>query len=139
MCTEKSKESSRVETLTRRLEMPIFEGLNLEGWVFHVERFFTVHRMTEEEKMAAAMISLDGEAMAWFQWEEGRRPIQGWSELKAQILDRFSITQEGTLCEQFLALKQEGTVREYLCTFELLAATLAGCRNRFRRVPSSMV
>ena len=47
-------------------------------------------------------------------------------EFKARLLDRFGQTQEGILCEKFLALKQEGTVREYLCLFELLAAMLEG-------------
>ena len=40
-------ENNRVETLTRRLEMPIFEGWNPEGWVFRVERFFAAHGMSE--------------------------------------------------------------------------------------------
>ena len=43
-------------------------------------------------------------------------------EFKVRLLDCFG----GTLCEKFLALKQEGTVREYLYLFELLAATLEG-------------
>ena len=57
-------EGSRIEALTRRLEMPIFEGWNPEGWIFCVERFFLWHGMTEEEKLVAATISLDGEALA---------------------------------------------------------------------------
>ena len=44
-------------------------------------------------------------------------------EFKAWFLDRFGQTQEGTLCEKFLALKQDGSVHEYLRLFEL-AATL---------------
>ena len=55
-----------------------------------MERFFAAHRMSEEEKMIAATISLDGEALAWFQWEESRRPIQCWGQLKKHLLDRFS-------------------------------------------------
>ena len=30
-------EGIRIEALTRRLEMPIFEGWNPEGWIFFVE------------------------------------------------------------------------------------------------------
>lgn len=45
-------------------------------------------------------------------------------EFKARLLDLFSQTQEGTLCEQLLSLKQEGSIREYLQTFELLATAL---------------
>ena len=48
--------------------------------------------MTEEEKIAATIISLDGEALAWFQWEDGHRPILNWGELKVCLLDRFRRT-----------------------------------------------
>ena len=34
--------------------------------------------MIEEEKLAVAVISLDGEALAWFQWEESHRSILSW-------------------------------------------------------------
>ena len=82
-------EGRRIEALTRCLEMPIFEGWNLEGWIFCVERFFQGHGMTKKEKLVATTISLDGEALAWFQCEDGRRPILYWGELKARLLDRF--------------------------------------------------
>ena len=36
-----------------------------------------------------ATISLDGEALAWFQWEEGHRPIKKWGDLKCRLIDRF--------------------------------------------------
>ena len=64
------KSGGRVESLTRRLEISIFEGWNPEGWIFWVERFFLANKMTEEEKMEAATISLDGETLVGFQWEE---------------------------------------------------------------------
>lgn len=57
----------RIETLTTHLEMPIFEGWNLDGWIFRVERFFTAHQMSKDEKiLATTTISLYGEALAWF-------------------------------------------------------------------------
>ena len=71
----RTREGSRVETLTRRLEMPIFEGWNSEGWIFHVERFFPTHGITEIEKTATAKISLDGKALAWFQWKMVTAPF----------------------------------------------------------------
>ena len=46
--------------------------------------------MSEEEKMTVATISLDGEALAWFQWEESYCLIQGCGELKTRLLDCFS-------------------------------------------------
>ena len=88
----RAREESRVEILTQHLEMPIFEGWNPEGWIFHVERFFLTHGMMEKEKIAVAIISLDGEALACFQWQDGHRPIPNLGELKARFLDRFRST-----------------------------------------------
>ena len=83
--------------------MPVFEGWNLEGWIFQVELYFHDNHLTEIEKLAAATINLEGEALAWFQWEDGRRSMRSLVELKVCLLDRFRQTQEGSLCEQFLA------------------------------------
>lgn len=40
------------------------------------------------------------------------------------LLDRFQQTQEGLICEKFLALRQKGTVREYQQMYEALTAPL---------------
>ena len=92
------------EARVRRLELPVFEGVNPEGWIFRAERYFTVCRLTETEKLEAAVISLDGEALAWFQWADGRRPIGSWLELRSALLNRFRESQEGSSCEKLLAL-----------------------------------
>ncbi|MCV5004829.1 hypothetical protein OFM39_34770, partial [Escherichia coli] len=60
--------------------MPSFDGANPEGWIFRAERYFAVCRLSEAEKLETAVISLDGDALAWFQWEDGRRRIRGWPE-----------------------------------------------------------
>ncbi|EXB74399.1 hypothetical protein L484_004218 [Morus notabilis] len=54
------------ECPSHRLEMPVFDGVNPEGWVYRVEHYFTLNRLTEEEKLSAAAIALDQEALAWF-------------------------------------------------------------------------
>lgn len=42
------------------------------------------------------------------------------------MLERFQSSQEGTLYEQFLAITQEGSAREYVSLFETLAGQLVG-------------
>ena len=39
--------------------------------------------------------------------------MRSYDELKSRLLDRLGLTQEGSLCERFLTLKQEGSVREF--------------------------
>ncbi|GMN35142.1 hypothetical protein TIFTF001_042175 [Ficus carica] len=96
-----SGDTTRTESMNQKLEMPIFE-----------------------EKLEAATVSMEGEALNWFQWADGRRPIHRWPELKTLMLERFGLTQEGSTCEKFLAIQQEGTVRDYQCQFEAVSSLL---------------
>ena len=49
--TRQDEETPRFETWGRRVDMPVFEGDNPERWIFRVERFFSVHHLTEAEKL----------------------------------------------------------------------------------------
>ena len=77
------------------------------------EWYFTLHRLTNEEKLDAAAIGFEGDALLWYQWEHKKRPIVLWEEMKLLILKQFCSTQAGSLHEQFLALQQDGTVHDY--------------------------
>ena len=46
--------------------------------------------------------------------------------MKNLLLERFGLTQEGSTCEKFLAIRQEGTVWDYRCLFEALSSPLTG-------------
>ena len=67
LVAKREDEQFRAESWGRRVEMPVFEGGNPEGWVFMVEKFFSIHRLTEMEKLDVATLSFDSEALAWFQ------------------------------------------------------------------------
>ena len=45
--------------------------------------------MTDDKKLKAAVLSMEGEDVAWFQWEDGWRPFQRRAELKVIMLERF--------------------------------------------------
>ena len=54
-----------------------------------MEGFFVAQGMSKGGKLAIATVSLEGEALAWFQWDKGHRLVQSWMEFKARHLDRF--------------------------------------------------
>lgn len=97
----------------RKLDLPLFDGINPDGWIIRAERYFKFHRMSEEDKVEAAVVALEGDALLWFQWENGRREVQGWEELKGLLLRQFRPLTGGTLHEQWLSHVQEGGVAEY--------------------------
>ncbi|KAF4403121.1 hypothetical protein G4B88_027892 [Cannabis sativa] len=65
-----------------------------------------------------------------FQWEHHRRSFMTWEDLKIQLIQRFRPLLVGFMYCEFLTLKQEGLVREYLKKFELLASSLDGISEK---------
>ena len=90
-----------------RLEMPIFFGENLDGWIFRAERYFVVNHLSENEKWVAAGVSFDGDTSSWLQWTEVRASYVNWADCKRRILIRVRPSQDGTLHQQFLEIRQE--------------------------------
>lgn len=95
----------------RKLDLPVFDGTNPDGWILRAERYFSFYRLNEEEKLEAAVVGFDGDALVWYQWENRRRPIRRWSELRELILQQFRPMHSGTLCEQWLAVVQNMPVQ----------------------------
>lgn len=61
--------------------------------------------MTEEEKMEAAVVCLQGDALFWYQWEEQEGEVTCWRELKYSLLRRFRPHNQGGLVEQLVVCK----------------------------------
>nr|GFD41690.1 ankyrin repeat-containing protein [Tanacetum cinerariifolium] len=74
----------------RKLKMPLFDGEDVYRWVYQVVRFFEVHGLiTTEDRLRAAVLSLEGSALSWFRWINNREPFRSWEELKRRLLHRF--------------------------------------------------
>ncbi|XP_062093477.1 uncharacterized protein LOC133799480 [Humulus lupulus] len=105
-----------------RMELPLFSGEQLDGWISRVERYFLLMRMTEQLQLESAIVALEGDALTLFQWEHHRRPITSWASLKRLILQRFRESPVGSISEELLSINQTTTVKEYRVRWEMLAA-----------------
>ena len=93
----------------RKLEIPIFKGEIGEdplGWFHRVERYFVVNRLSEKDKLDAAVLCLEGEALEWHQWEEERTRMTLWAHFKEQLLLRFLPAKEEDRRAQFFNLSK---------------------------------
>lgn len=97
----------------RKLEIPVFDGQDPDGWIMRAERYFKLNPLSDEEQIEVAIIAFEGDALRWFQWEHRRQPMREWKTLKLRMLKQFRSCAMGSLCEQFLALKQEGSIEDY--------------------------
>lgn len=108
----------------RKLEIPIFEGTDAYGWLNRAERYFDLKEVDETERLRAAMVAMEGKALAWYQWWEVSSPNSTWEEFKTAILNHFQPSMIQSPFELLLSLKQTGTVEEYREQFELYAGPL---------------
>ncbi|KAL4564788.1 hypothetical protein LXL04_028859 [Taraxacum kok-saghyz] len=91
----------------RKVDMPLFNGSDPDGWILLAERYFAIYQLINEKKLEAAILSLSGDALSWYRWSD--RSIAG-----------------GDLYEQWSSLEQTGTTGDYICRFVELAAPLDG-------------
>ncbi|KAJ9559068.1 hypothetical protein OSB04_013682 [Centaurea solstitialis] len=123
---KRSDASSFSAVKGRKLEIPTFNGTDPDGWILRAERYFLLNSLSPEEQIDVSFISFEGDALKWFQWENKRHPIKSWEILKQLILRQFRSLASGSLCEQFLAVKQVGSVDDYRRKFVEMAAPLDG-------------
>ncbi|XP_031271166.1 uncharacterized protein LOC116129586 [Pistacia vera] len=121
-----SSNQNRSEIGGRKLEMPIFSDEDPYGWIFRVERYFNINGISEEGKLTAATVCMEGEAINWFQWTESKTPASSWAMLKLALLQRFNGSQELNPYESLMAMKQTGSVVDFRRQFEAVAALLVG-------------
>lgn len=120
----------RYEYRHRKIDMPTFDGTDPDGWILQAERYFAIYQLINEEKMEAAILSLQGDALAWFRWSNRQNQITNWEELKTLFLRKFRPIQGGDLYEQWSSLEQDGNTGDYIRRFIELAAPLDGVSDR---------
>ncbi|KAA0037088.1 ty3-gypsy retrotransposon protein [Cucumis melo var. makuwa] len=108
----------------KKLEMPVFNGEDPDGWFYRAEHYFQMHLLNERKKLKIVVVSLEGKGLSWFKWAENRKRFRSWKELKERMYNRSRSREHRTVCAKFLAVKQEGSVSEYLQRFEELSVPL---------------
>ncbi|KAA0051937.1 gypsy/ty3 element polyprotein [Cucumis melo var. makuwa] len=89
----------------KKLEMPIFNGEDPDGWFYRAEHYFQMHLLNEHEKLKIVVVCLEGKGLSWFRWAENRKRFRSWKELKERMYNRFQSREHGMSCPRFLAIK----------------------------------
>lgn len=73
----KDEEEDEVRLWTKRVELPIFEGVDPQGCLSRAETFFEVQKVKKKEKLRLAYINMEGNASYWFNFwrKEFHEPI----------------------------------------------------------------
>lgn len=102
----------------------MFNGGEAHGWIVHIERYFRVNHVHDEDKLDAAVIALEERALNWYQWWEEQTEKLSWEEFTCAVIRRFQPALVQNPLVPLLSTKQTGTVMEYREKFEMLIAPL---------------
>ncbi|GJW60699.1 hypothetical protein Tco_0110034 [Tanacetum coccineum] len=83
----------------RKLKMPLFDGEDAYGWIYRVERYFEIQEHPQQEQLRASALCMEGEALSWYRWSEGRTPFHSWDGFKRRLLIRFQQSQGNLVME----------------------------------------
>ncbi|KAF2313837.1 hypothetical protein GH714_018224 [Hevea brasiliensis] len=79
-----------VSTITKKVEMPSFDGADPVGWVARTEQYFEIHGIQNELKVSLALVSMEGAPLHWLRWLRQRNPHLTWEQLREELMQRAS-------------------------------------------------
>nr|XP_012570681.1 uncharacterized protein LOC105852001 [Cicer arietinum] len=106
----------------KKVELPTFEGIDPFGWLNRAGKFFTIQKIKTEERLNLAHISMEGDALHWFQFWLDKNKNAAWKGFSEAILRRFGGEHRRSVFEYLAGLKQRGSMDEFIYEFELLIA-----------------
>ncbi|KAF9607193.1 hypothetical protein IFM89_033400 [Coptis chinensis] len=113
-----------------RLDFPRFEGEDPESWLFQAEQFFTLNPISKEQKVIMASIHLKGDAIAWYRWLNQSLDELTWRQFSTSLCKRFGSKKHIDPMSSLSKLTQQGTVREYITSFETLINLVPGIQDQ---------
>lgn len=94
--------------------MSIYNGMNPESWVYPAEHFFEINDFAKSEKVKIAVVSFGQDEVDWFRWNNNRKKITSWEDLKQKMFDHFQPTGKGSLGARLIHIQQDGSYGDYL-------------------------
>ncbi|KAF8107954.1 hypothetical protein N665_0116s0151, partial [Sinapis alba] len=98
------------DSFLKRVELPVFSGNDIYGWIALAERYFRIGGHREAAKLDLVSMSLGGDVLSWFNSEIHWRPFRSWMEFKDRLIARFSRVRLRDPSQPFFALQQTGPV-----------------------------
>lgn len=103
-----------------KLDFPKFNGDNPKIWKRKCEVYFEVYSVPVTLRTRFATLNFVDKAALWLETIELNGRIEEWEELCSLVMYRWGRDQHQTFMRQILALRQTGTVVEYIEKFEEL-------------------
>ena len=111
---------------TLRVKVPRFDGSNVETWIYKISKFFDLHRVDLELRLAVVAFHLEGGPATWYQWMERGGLLPSWSVFLLELRKRYGTSVYDDPLGRIAKLTQTWTVDQYRAAFEELMTQISG-------------
>lgn len=118
------------KNLLKKVDFPNFVGVNPNVWINRAERFFRLGKFSEEDKFDLLAVSFEGAVLNWFNIEMEEAPFTDWRNFKDRLLLRFKQRIEDEPGKRLFAIKQRGSIVDYINEFEELRSMVSGISEK---------
>lgn len=98
-------ESSYVRRLLVKLDFPRFAGIDLEGWLYQVDEYFTYHDIGDESKVQIAGFHMTDKALKWIRGMRRNRLLTTWKQFLEDLRERFGRDEYENMLEDLSRLQ----------------------------------
>ncbi|PNX66761.1 pentatricopeptide repeat-containing protein [Trifolium pratense] len=106
----------------KKVKLPLFEGEDPVAWITRAEIYFDVQGTADEMKVKLSRLSMEGSTIHWFNLLLETEDDLSWEKLKKAMIARYGGRRLENPFEELSALRQSGSVEEYVEAFELLSS-----------------
>lgn len=123
--------TTRISTKDFKIDLPKFDGINVDDWIFHFEEYFDVAQTPLEQCIKVASFYMIGPAYVWYKWMIHKNYSQDWTIFVDALYKHFGSNLYTNPQEALTELKQQGTVKEYQTQFEALSTRVNGLTKQW--------
>ncbi|KAL9668312.1 hypothetical protein QQ045_002692 [Rhodiola kirilowii] len=107
-----------------RIDVPVFQGEAVDGWLFQMERYFEHNRVILEQQMTIATFFMGGEALKWYQWMYATHQITDWFHFAHDVKQQFGPSVYYKVEVALNKLFHTTSVAKYIADFESLSTRM---------------
>ncbi|KAK1627678.1 hypothetical protein QYE76_001993 [Lolium multiflorum] len=105
---------------TPKMDFSKFKGENPMVWQQECETYFELYHVSDGLRTRYASLNFRGTAALWLRNVQAKDRVEDWGEMCRLVHDKFGKNKYMQYRRQMRALRQIGTVAEYIDKFEIL-------------------
>lgn len=82
--------SNHHATKSIRLDLPKFQGVDRDGWLFQAEEYFQFHGIADDSKIQIAGFHMIKGALAWIRGLRRNKLLSTWKKFEEDLREQFS-------------------------------------------------